>query len=107
MTTESTNTSHPIKIRNCTFGFSCEEKWEDMKNASFDNDSLKFCGKCEKNVYLVVNSEELLQAIELNHCVAIEVRDPLIEGEGSGPHILMGMPADYSGFDDFEDDTPF
>ncbi|MDP2229944.1 hypothetical protein [Methylotenera sp.] len=91
---------HPIKIRNCTFGFRCEEKWEDMKETYLDiAETIKtkgrFCGVCKEQVYLISTSDELMDAIKLNQCVAIEVANPI-----KTEH-LLGCPLSYDEEDIF------
>ena len=34
---------------------------------------MRFCKKCEKDVYLISSEDRLLESITLNRCVAIEV----------------------------------
>jgi len=61
-----------IDIRNCTLGFKCSQKWEDLLKRKEKN--IKYCHECEKEVYLIETNPELMQAIKFNHCVAIKVR---------------------------------
>lgn len=61
--------NNQIKIRNCIFGFKCEANWDEM--ALTDDDNVRHCDACQKNVYLVDDSSELFDAIKQNRCVAI------------------------------------
>ena len=56
-------------IRNCTFAFKCEAKWEQLEILDFDN--IRFCNICQKEVYFCHDDDELIQNIHLNRCVAI------------------------------------
>lgn len=74
-------------IRNCVLGFKCDQQWGSMelvKKAPFgdyvpsvniyeDNPSeVRFCSKCQKNVYECQTDEELQDNIWLNRCVSIK-----------------------------------
>ena len=61
-----------IDIRNCSFGFKCTQKWEDLLKRKEKN--IKYCHDCEREVYLIETNVELEHAIKFNHCVAIKVR---------------------------------
>jgi hypothetical protein len=57
-------------IRNCTFAFKCEAKWEQLEILDFD--SIRFCNGCQKEVYFCYDDQELISNIHLNRCVAID-----------------------------------
>ena len=61
-----------IDIRNCSFGFKCKQKWEDLLKRK--EKTIKYCHECEKEVYLIETNEDLMHAVKFNHCVAIKVR---------------------------------
>ncbi len=63
-------------IRNCTFAFKCEAKWEQLEK--LDYDSIRFCNDCQKEVYFCYDDHELISNIRLNRCVAFE-RESIIE----------------------------
>jgi len=63
-------------IRNCTFAFKCEAKWEQLEILDFDN--IRFCNGCQKEVYFCYDDHELISNIHLNRCVAFE-RESVIE----------------------------
>lgn len=65
-----------IVIRNCTFAFKCEAKWDALEALEFDN--VRFCNVCQKEVYFCYDDYELISNIHLNRCVAIE-RTSIIE----------------------------
>ena len=77
-----------IDIRNCSFGFKCNQKWEDLLKRKEKN--IKYCHECEKEVFLIETNVELAHAIKFNHCVAIKVRHDEIS-QTRKPHIDVGM----------------
>lgn len=82
-------------IRNCTFAFKCDKKWEDLKSTA-DAD-IRFCGACQLDVYFCHTDAQLREDIVLNRCVTIEFVDP------TGKHLpTLGVPAS-----DFDDELPF
>ena len=83
-----------IDIRNCSFGFQCNQKWEDLLKRKEKN--IKYCHECEKEVYLIEANAELMDAIKFNHCVAIKVRYDEIP-QPKRPNITVGMinPPNY------------
>lgn len=64
-----------LKIRNCVFSFRCDARWEDMEQECtddfIDNENIRFCSKCQKEVFLSLTDEELVKNVRLNRCVAI------------------------------------
>jgi len=61
-----------INIRNCVFGFKCNADWTAMKLIKETPDTMiRHCADCNKEVYQVSTKDQLVKAIELNHCVAI------------------------------------
>ena len=58
-----------IKIRNCIYGFKCDQSWDEMTLTKKEN--VRFCENCEKEVFLVEKKGQLFKAIQLNRCVAI------------------------------------
>ena len=71
-----------INLRNCIFGFNCTAKWESMLKT--DNQNIRHCDFCNKNVYHVSNKNDLLMAIELDRCVAIDVVENFIIHQTTG-----------------------
>ncbi len=62
-----------LTIRNCVFAFKCTAKWEELDETA--DDSIKFCQECQKEVHYCSDDDELVTAVRLNRCVAIE-KDP-------------------------------
>jgi len=58
-----------IDLRNCVFGFKCTSNWDEMKRTS--EQRVRHCDECKKDVYFITKPEELIEAINLNRCVAI------------------------------------
>ena len=46
-------------IRNCTFAFKCEAKWEDLEEIDYDD--VRFCNTCQKEVYFCHTDDDLIQ----------------------------------------------
>lgn len=88
------DTKSYIDIRNCSFGFECRQRWEDLLKRKEKN--IKYCHECEKEVYLIETNAELMNAIKFNHCVAIKVRHDEIP-QPKRPNITVGMinPPNY------------
>ena len=76
-----------IDIRNCSFGFECHQRWEDLLKRKEKN--IKYCHECEKEVYLIETNAELMDAIKFNHCVAIKVRHDEVP-QAKRPNITVG-----------------
>ena len=83
-------------IRNCTFAFKCDKKWEDLKTTS--GQDVRFCGACQRDVYFCHTDAQLRDAIVLNRCVTIEIVDL-----GRRWMRLTGVPRRS----DEDDDVPF
>tara|TARA_Y100000996_G_C22051680_1_gene449384 strand:+ start:20 stop:277 length:258 start_codon:yes stop_codon:yes gene_type:complete len=80
-----------LYIKNC-FEFICPEKWENLERS--DNESLRFCGSCDKQVFKANSLEELEKFSKENKCVAYK-------GDNSSPGI-MGETAYPIFFNDIE-----
>jgi len=66
-------------IRNCVLGFKCDVNWELMGNLekfSEQGSEIKFCVRCQREVYESNSDEELLENIRLNRCVSFFQDDP-------------------------------
>ena len=66
-----------ISIRNCRFAFKCDKKWGDLD--ATEEDSIRFCNACEKEVHFCEDDEELARNIRLNRCVAFNKFETLVE----------------------------
>jgi hypothetical protein len=54
-------------IRNCIWGYKCQAFCSSLSRTA--DDSIRFCGECEKEVYYCNSPEDLQDAIALNRCV--------------------------------------
>ena len=86
-----------IDLRNCVFGFKCTANWDEMKRTS--EQRVRHCGECRKDVYFITKPEELIEAINLNRCVAIA--PPESQNNLYYPRPTLGVPR--SSRDDFND----
>ena len=84
--------SKEVNIRNCVFGFRCEANWDAMELTN--QDDVRFCDHCEKEVYFISSKSELLESINLNRCVAIST---LIRSDNGMKleHITSGVIEGY------------
>lgn len=57
-------------IRNCHFAFKCNAKWDELVHTQ--DDDIRFCSGCEREVYFCHSDDELAEAIRLNRCIAIQ-----------------------------------
>ena len=76
-----------ISIRNCIFGFQCEENWSEMayiSNADSGSE-IRFCSSCEKEVYECTSDQELTDNVRINRCVVIA------RSTDTDDDILLGM----------------
>ena len=93
-----------LTIQNCEFEFKCTAKWDEMAIVSeehVDNNEVRFCDSCQKQVYFCGDDNELVMNVRLNRCIAVEQTD--LESIPIGSHTL-GMVVKYEDFDDDEDD---
>ncbi|REL35881.1 hypothetical protein [Thalassotalea euphylliae] len=60
-----------MEFRNCEFKFKCPEDWDSMSIT--DDDTVRHCEVCERNVYLCQDESEIIDALKFNRCVAIPV----------------------------------
>jgi hypothetical protein len=59
-----------LTIRNCLFSFKCTAIWEELEDTS--EESIRFCQDCQKEVHYCADDDELISAVRLNRCIAIE-----------------------------------
>ena len=74
-----------IEIKNC-FEFICPENWNNFERT--DDETIRFCGSCEKQVFKATDKETLEELSKGNKCVAYffgEKDTPLIMGETVPP----------------------
>ncbi|WP_377110125.1 hypothetical protein [Pseudoalteromonas sp. R86517] len=80
-------------IRNCSWGYSCDQKWEKLSLTH--NTGIRFCGTCEKEVYRCETQEELAENITLNRCVnfSSDITDII-----NTKHLREDTPKRYTGY---------
>ena len=73
-------------IRNCAYGFSCDQDWADLDLTELE--SVKYCNTCKREVHWCDDVNELVDCLTLNRCVSFD------------QNINESPP-------DFDDDIPF
>lgn len=53
------------------FQFQCPMEWELLSTTA--EEDIRFCRKCEKNVYFCHSDEEVAAHAKVNHCIAREL----------------------------------
>ena len=77
--------SDNIKIKNC-FEFVCPENWNNFEES--DDENVRFCCYCEKQVFKATEKETLEELSKGNKCVAYfsgEKDTPFVIGETVAP----------------------
>ncbi len=59
-----------LTIRNCIFAFKCTAVWDELDDTA--DESIRFCQDCQKEVHYCSDDDEMVTAVRLNRCVAIE-----------------------------------
>ena len=82
-----------FEIKNC-FEFVCPLKWNNLEKT--DNNDIRFCGSCEKQVYKAKTMYDFFEMSEQNKCVAYKKDDntPGIMGETIPPTLNMDIELD-------------
>lgn len=74
-----------LTIRNCTFAYKCIADWDALQTTN--DESIRFCNGCQREVHLCEDDNELVQSVKLNRCIAIYKEDSA--GKGN-PKMLLG-----------------
>ena len=61
-------------IQQCPLAKRCRARWEKLEPVKGD-DAIRFCGACERSVYLCQTDEDLAKHRALGRCVALAVLD--------------------------------
>ncbi|MDH5655226.1 MAG: hypothetical protein OEZ34_04930 [Spirochaetia bacterium] len=85
-------------IRNCSFEFECSMNWHELKLTADEN--IRFCNKCNENVYRISTDEELQECLDKRRCVAL-YRDHFFGGE-----LVLGRPTVTPGTVDLYAEIP-
>lgn len=103
-------------IRNCSLGYACICKWNELKKLK--TNSIRFCNTCQKEVHDCGSIEELAESILWNRIVHIG-KNVFDEIESTSPSQLQDYtPTPNTRFRpktppmaepdfDFDDDIPF
>lgn len=90
------STNPQLEIRNCPasaqtprFKFQCPLEWDALKRT--DDEKIRYCDQCNRNIHHVTTDAELGDAILNNLCIAWEVIDPEPAPDYTRP-FLMGYP---------------
>ena len=59
-----------ILIDNCKFEYLCDLFWENLTETG--EKDVRFCNKCQSNVYFCDSYEKLEHATHLNRCIALD-----------------------------------
>ena len=60
-------------MQNCPLHFQCTQQWSELEGT--EKEDIRFCFKCERNVFLINSYEELRDAVLENKCVAFFTTD--------------------------------
>ena len=73
-----------FEIKNC-FEFVCPLKWDNLEKT--DNNDIRFCGSCEKQVFKASDLDSFSKLANDNKCVAYKANEgvPTIMGETIPP----------------------
>jgi hypothetical protein len=74
------------EIRNCEFRFKCLNQWDSLDLTG--DDTVRFCGQCNRTVHYCKKPLQLHAAIIANQCVAVEIQDAF----GSNKELMVGEP---------------
>lgn len=68
------------------FAYPCNKRWDSLQNT--DNQDVKYCIECRKNVYLASDEKELRKRQELKQCIHFR---PKISFKGVIGHPITGI----------------
>ncbi len=83
-----------LDIKNC-FEYICPEEWDNLEKS--DNESIRFCGSCEKQVFKATDKESFDKLVKGNKCVAYfpdEKNNPTYMGETVFPMFTKAIKFD-------------
>ena len=73
-------------LRNCVLAYKCLNDWNALTET--DDQNIRFCNECEKEVYFCHDDEDLAKGIRLNRCIAFFKPTEI----PSIPEATMGTP---------------
>jgi len=75
-------------LRNCVLAYKCPNDWAALTET--DNEDIRFCNECEREVYFCHDDEDLAKGIRLNRCVAFYKSSEIKDLVGTA---TMGIPS--------------
>ena len=82
-------------LRNCVLSYKCPNDWDALSET--DDENIRFCNECEKEVFFCHDDEDLAKGIRLNRCVAFfkpnEIGDGIPTATMGPPHVPL--PKEY------------
>ena len=76
-------------IRNCNFLLKCPAYWDEL--GPTDQESVRYCGACERMVFMCNTQDELRVRIDQNDCVAVRLPEHPMRLNYDGP--TLGVPS--------------
>ena len=58
----------------CQFSYKCPQVWQLLDPT--DQETIRYCGECQREVFLCTTEEDLRVHSRLNHCVAVGFSSP-------------------------------
>ena len=76
------------RISNCSINFKvkCPVLWESLEMT--EQEDVRFCSRCEKDVYLCSTRKRAIAYAKLGRCIAYEYDDRLMLGEPENDLII-------------------
>ncbi len=87
----------PKTIRTCEIKFrkKCPQIWEQLR--ATENETIRFCEACNKNVYLANTDKEAINFAEQGYCIA---KEQTIKKQ---TYLVLGMPQKKMSRQDYEE----
>jgi uncharacterized protein (TIGR02996 family) len=79
-----------LPIEKCSFTYECPLKWENLQPVD-GSAIIRFCDKCERNVYYSASIEDARSNASIGLCVAIDARLARHKGDLDVPDFGMTM----------------
>ena len=83
-------------IRNCNFILECLARWEDLGPTEQENE--RYCGVCQRKVFMCRTDDELRARIEQNDCVAVQLPERPMRPDY--PRVTVGVPSREQDWED-------
>ena len=88
-----------VFIRNCSFILKCPAYWDEL--GPTDQEGVRYCGACERKVFMCNTQDELRVRIEQNDCVAVRLPEHPMRSSYDRP--TLGVPSRNQDWDDSGD----